>query len=63
MNTALVPNYKDISAFLKDQNSNSKGGKQYGIPHGWGANYLMWKHRRGEARPRLVGRGVRRQLA
>lgn len=42
MNTALVPNYKDISAFLKDQNYNSKGGKQYGIPHGWGANYLMW---------------------
>jgi putative spermidine/putrescine transport system substrate-binding protein len=24
------------------QQYNSKDGKAYGIPHGWGANYLMW---------------------
>ena len=42
VNTALVKNYADISAFLKLQQYNSKGGKAYGIPHGWGANYLMW---------------------
>lgn len=42
VNTALVPNYADISAFLKNTNYNSKDGKNYGIPHGWGANYLMW---------------------
>ena len=42
VNTDLVPNYADISAFLKLQQYNSKGGKAYGIPHGWGANYLMW---------------------
>ena len=42
VNTDLVPNYADLSAFLKMQQYNSKGGKAYGIPHGWGANYLMW---------------------
>jgi len=42
VNTALIKNYADISSFLKDQKYNSSGGKNYGIPHGWGANYLMW---------------------
>ena len=42
VNPDLVPNYKDISTFLKMQPYNSKGGKAYGIPHGWGANLLMF---------------------
>jgi len=42
VNTALIKNYADISSFLKDQPYNSSGGKNYGIPHGWGANYLMY---------------------
>lgn len=42
VNTSLVPNYKDISPFLKDTQYNSKDGVNYGIPHGWGANLLMW---------------------
>lgn len=42
VNTALVPNYADLSSFLKDQAYNSSDGKSYGIPHGWGANYLMY---------------------
>ena len=42
VNTALIKNYADLSPFLKDQHYNSSGGKNYGIPHGWGANYLMW---------------------
>jgi len=42
VNTALVKNYADISPFLKDTDYNSSGGKNYGIPHGWGANYLMY---------------------
>jgi putative spermidine/putrescine transport system substrate-binding protein len=42
VNTSLIKNYADISPFLKDQHYNSSGGKNYGIPHGWGANYLMW---------------------
>ena len=42
VNTDLVPNYKTISPFLKDQHFNSVNGQMYGIPHGWGANLLMW---------------------
>jgi putative spermidine/putrescine transport system substrate-binding protein len=42
VNTALVPNYKDLSPFLKMTNYNSVNGVSYGIPHGWGANLLMW---------------------
>ena len=42
VNTGLVKNYTDLSSFLKDQPYNSSGGKNYGIPHGWGANYLMY---------------------
>src|ERR1700750_3086648 len=42
VNTDLVPNYKTISPFLKDRRFNSVNGQMYGIPHGWGANLLMW---------------------
>jgi putative spermidine/putrescine transport system substrate-binding protein len=42
VNTGLVPNYADISAFLKMRQYNSKNGVAYGIPHGWGANLLMY---------------------
>jgi putative spermidine/putrescine transport system substrate-binding protein len=42
VNTSLVPNYQSISPFLKDQRWNSADGQMYGIPHGWGANLLMY---------------------
>jgi putative spermidine/putrescine transport system substrate-binding protein len=42
VNTDLVPNYATISDFLKDQSWNSVDGQMYGIPHGWGANLLMY---------------------
>ncbi|MBY0290744.1 MAG: ABC transporter substrate-binding protein [Mycobacteriaceae bacterium] len=42
VNTDLVPNYASISSFLKDKPWNSVDGKMYGIPHGWGANLLMY---------------------
>jgi putative spermidine/putrescine transport system substrate-binding protein len=42
VNTALVPNYKTISPFLKNGSWNSVNKQMYGIPHGWGANVLMW---------------------
>ena len=42
VNTALVPNYADIVPFLKDRPWNSVGGQMYGVPHGWGANILVW---------------------
>jgi putative spermidine/putrescine transport system substrate-binding protein len=42
VNTKLVPNYKDIFKGLKNQDWNSVDGKPYGIPHGRGANLLMY---------------------
>ncbi len=42
VNTDLVPNYSDLSPFLKDQKFNSVNGQMWGIPHGWGANLLMY---------------------
>ena len=42
VNTALVPNYATIAPFLKNGKWNSVKGQMYGIPHGWGANLLMW---------------------
>jgi putative spermidine/putrescine transport system substrate-binding protein len=43
VNTALVPNYADIFDFLKNKSWNSVDGQMYGIPHGWGANLLMYR--------------------
>ncbi len=42
VNTDLVPNYKTIADFLKNRAFNSVNDQMYGIPHGWGANLLMW---------------------
>ena len=42
VNTKLVPNYTTISSFLKNKAWNSVDGQMYGIPHGWGANVLMY---------------------
>ena len=42
VNTALVPNYKTVFPDLKDQVYNTFEGVPYGIPHGRGANLLMW---------------------
>ncbi len=43
VNTDLVPNYADIYPGLKDQEFNSVDGQMYGIPHGRGANLLMYR--------------------
>ncbi|GAA4627195.1 ABC transporter substrate-binding protein [Actinoallomurus vinaceus] len=43
VNTGLVPNYADIFPDLKNKPWNSVDGKMYGIPHGRGANLLMWR--------------------
>ena len=42
VNTDLIPNYADVYPFLKDQPWNSVKGQMYGVPHGYGANLLMW---------------------
>ncbi|WP_406065528.1 ABC transporter substrate-binding protein [Streptomyces sp. NBC_01077] len=42
VNTALIPNYADVFAGLKGKEWNSVKGVAYGIPHGRGANLLMY---------------------
>jgi putative spermidine/putrescine transport system substrate-binding protein len=41
-NTKLASNYADVAPFLKDKAWNSVDGQMYGMPHGWGANLLMY---------------------
>jgi putative spermidine/putrescine transport system substrate-binding protein len=43
VNTDLIPNYADVFEGLKDQAHNSVDGQMYGVPHGRGANLLMWR--------------------
>lgn len=42
VNTDLVPNYAGIYDFLKNTEWNTVDGINYGIPHGYGANLLMY---------------------
>ena len=42
VNTDLIPNYEGIYDFLKDQEWNSVDGQSYGVPHGYGANLLLF---------------------
>lgn len=49
VNLDLVPNYADIFDGLKMQSHNSVDGVGYGVPHGRGANLLVWnKEKLGE---------------
>jgi len=43
VNVDLVPNYEDVFEGLKDQPHNTVDGVHYGIPHGRGANILMFR--------------------
>jgi putative spermidine/putrescine transport system substrate-binding protein len=43
VNMRLIPNYADVFAGLKDKPHNTVNGKNYGVPHGRGANLLMWR--------------------
>ncbi len=51
VNTALVPNYADIFPGLKNQPWNTVDGVNYGIPHGRGANLLMYNTDKVSRRP------------
>ena len=42
VNTDLIENYADVWSFLKDRDWNSVDGQMYGVPHGYGANLLMY---------------------
>ncbi|GIE82171.1 spermidine/putrescine ABC transporter substrate-binding protein [Actinoplanes philippinensis] len=43
VNTDLIGNYKDVFDGLKNQKWNSVDGQPYGVPHGRGANLLMYR--------------------
>jgi putative spermidine/putrescine transport system substrate-binding protein len=43
VNTDLVANYKNVFAGLKNQKHNTVDGVAYGVPHGRGANLLMFR--------------------
>ncbi len=43
VNTTLVKSYPDLFDSLKRQPWNSVGGVDYGVPHGRGANLLMYR--------------------
>src|SRR6478609_573321 len=42
VNLSLIPNYKDVFEGLKNQPYNTVNGVSYGVPHGRGANVLMY---------------------
>jgi putative spermidine/putrescine transport system substrate-binding protein len=42
VNLDLIPNYKDVFSGLKNQSYNTVNGQSYGVPHGRGANVLMY---------------------
>jgi len=42
VNYDLIPNYKDVFEGLKNKDYNTIGGVGYGVPHGRGANVLMY---------------------
>jgi putative spermidine/putrescine transport system substrate-binding protein len=43
VNTSLIKDYSEIEPFLKKRAWNSVQGQMYGVPHGWGANLLMYR--------------------
>ena len=49
VNTALIPNYADVFGDLKMKPWNSKGDVAYGVPHGRGANLLVYNTDAGPA--------------
>jgi putative spermidine/putrescine transport system substrate-binding protein len=43
INTDLIPNYADVQEGIKNKDYNSLEGQPYGVPHGRGPNYLMFR--------------------
>jgi putative spermidine/putrescine transport system substrate-binding protein len=55
VNTALIKDYDQIEPFLKDRPWNSVNHQMYGVPHGWGANLLMYRTDRVKPAPTSWG--------
>jgi spermidine/putrescine-binding protein len=51
VNTGLLSNYRDIADYLKNQPYNSVKKQMYGVPHGYGANMLMYRTDKFQQRP------------
>jgi putative spermidine/putrescine transport system substrate-binding protein len=51
VNTTLLRNYGEIAPYLKNQPYNSVKGQMYGVPHGYGANVLMYRTDKFPVRP------------
>jgi putative spermidine/putrescine transport system substrate-binding protein len=43
VNLDLIPNYANVFEGLKSKPHNTVNGVSYGVPHGRGANLLMWR--------------------
>lgn len=43
VNVDIIPSYAEIFEDLKDKDYNTVDGVHYGVPHGRGANVLMWR--------------------
>lgn len=43
VNVDLIPSYAEIFDDLKNKDYNTVDGVRYGVPHGRGANVLMWR--------------------
>ena len=55
VNLDLVPNYNTIFEDLKNQPYNTVDGVHYGVPHGRGANLLMWNTEQVKPSPKSWG--------
>ncbi|GEP35442.1 spermidine/putrescine ABC transporter substrate-binding protein [Nocardioides szechwanensis] len=55
VNTDLVPNYENVFDFLKDSEWNTVDGVNYGVPHGYGANLLMYNEKNFDSAPTSWG--------
>ena len=44
IDTELIPNYADVQEGIKGKDYNSLDGQPYGVPHGRGPNYLMFRN-------------------
>lgn len=54
VNTDLIPNYADVFEGLKNKAWNSVDGVSYGVPHGRGANLLVYNTEAGPAPTSIV---------
>jgi putative spermidine/putrescine transport system substrate-binding protein len=43
VNVDLIPSYAEVFEDLKNKDYNTVDGVEYGVPHGRGANLLMWR--------------------